>query len=241
VGGLLYGSVLAVLVDRVPTRKPIRTAVSTCTACGATIAPKRRLFGYLTGSGSCPACGVSDRWTAPVIELVSAGLAVGAAATFASNYWAILTAAFLGVLVALALIDARHRLLPNAIIYPSAAAFAALIVIGALTEQGSSPIRAVVGALVYGAPLLLLAMVSPGGMGMGDVKLAALIGLVLASLGWRYVGVAAVLGAFSGGIGSVVVLAAGRSRKATIPFGPYLAVGAILATLFAPQIARAYG
>jgi leader peptidase (prepilin peptidase)/N-methyltransferase len=77
-------------------------------------------------------------------------------------------------------------------------------------------------------------------MGMGDVKLAALIGLVLGALGWRYVGVAAMLGVLAGGLGAVVALARGARRKDTMPFGPYMAAAAVLAALFAPHLISWY-
>ena len=85
----------------------------------------------------------------------------------------------------------------------------------------------------------MVAFVSRG-MGMGDVKLAALIGLVLGSLGLRYVGVAAGAAIVLGGIGAIVALIVGRGRKAAIPFGPYLAAGAIVSAFWGAQIADWY-
>jgi leader peptidase (prepilin peptidase) / N-methyltransferase len=77
-------------------------------------------------------------------------------------------------------------------------------------------------------------------MGMGDVKLAALIGLVLGSLGLRFVGVAAGAAIAFGGLGGVVALAMGKGRKSAIPFGPYLAAGAVVAGIWGEQIASWY-
>ena len=111
---------------------------------------------------------------------------------------------------------------------------------GGLTHQPLSPVHAALGAVAFGLPFLVIALVSPAGMGMGDAKLAGFIGLVLGSLGLRYVAVAAALGILAGGLASATALAAGRSRKSTIPFGPWLALGAIGATFFAPAIARMY-
>jgi leader peptidase (prepilin peptidase)/N-methyltransferase len=102
-------------------------------------------------------------------------------------------------------------------------------------------VGAVIGFLAYGGALLLVAIVSPGGMGMGDVKLAALIGLVLGALGLRYVAVAAGIGILAGGLGAVVVLVFTRaSRKQAIPFGPYLAAGAVVSAFLAPPISSWY-
>jgi len=77
-------------------------------------------------------------------------------------------------------------------------------------------------------------------MGMGDVKLAALIGMVAGAVGWRYLAVAAVVAVVAAGMGGVVALAMGRGRKATIPFGPYIAIGAVVSALAAAAIARWY-
>ena len=85
-----------------------------------------------------------------------------------------------------------------------------------------------------------MALITPQGMGMGDVKLAGLIGLVLGALAWRSVVVGAVMGFLLGGLGAVVALLLGRRRKDTIPFGPYLAAGAVVAALFAVPIASWY-
>jgi leader peptidase (prepilin peptidase)/N-methyltransferase len=176
-----------------------------------------------------------------VVELVVGGLCAGAAVTFDALFRAGLAATFVGVVAALAFIDARHRILPNAIVYPASIAFAAAIVAGSLLHADLSLTDALIGAVAFGAPMFVLALASPKGMGMGDVKLAALIGLVLGAFGLRYVAVAAAVGILAGGLGSAIALAAGRSRKSTIPFGPYLALGAIASTFFAPAIARAYG
>ena len=210
-GGVAYGLFLALLIDRVLARRSIR-----------------------------PGAGARASWVRAVTAVSIVGLAIGSAVDFARVYVAAMTAAFLGVLVALAVIDARHRILPNAIVYPSLVIFAAAVIVGAAAGQGVSARQAIIGLGAFGLPMLVLALLSPGGMGMGDVKLAALIGLVLGSLGLRYVAVAAGVGVIGGGVASVIALVAGRSRKSSLPFGPSLSMGAIVATFFAPAIARAY-
>jgi leader peptidase (prepilin peptidase) / N-methyltransferase len=145
-----------------------------------------------------------------------------------------------GILFACAVIDARLRIVPNRIVYPSLALFAAAVAVLAVTGQRVSLSTAGLALLAYGGTLFVMALVMPAGMGMGDAKLAALIGLVLGALGWRYVGVAVGLGILAGGVGAVVALARGASRKDAIPFGPYLAAGAVAAALFAPQLASWY-
>jgi leader peptidase (prepilin peptidase)/N-methyltransferase len=149
-------------------------------------------------------------------------------------------APFLGVVVAVAAIDARHRIIPNRVTYPALVVASAVIVAAALAGGRVSVTGAALGVLAFGGGLFLVALIAPHGMGMGDVKLAALIGLVLGSLGLRYVAVAAIAGVLAGGLGGVGALLLGRSRKEAIPFGPYLAGGAVLATFAAPQVSAWY-
>jgi leader peptidase (prepilin peptidase)/N-methyltransferase len=99
---------------------------------------------------------------------------------------------------------------------------------------------AAIGFAAFGGGLLVVALIAPRGMGMGDVKLAALIGLVLGAVGLRYVAVAAALAVLLGGVGACLALAIGRGRRSTIPFGPYLAGGAAAAALFGGPVANWY-
>jgi leader peptidase (prepilin peptidase)/N-methyltransferase len=145
---------------------------------------------------------------------------------------------FFIVMLAIALIDARLRVIPNRLVYPAWLGFAALILAGELTGEPLSALGAVLGSLGYGGPLMVVAIAS-GGMGMGDVKLAALIGLVLGAVGLSYVATAAAAAFLAGGIGALVaLLVLRRGRRQTIPFGPYLAAGAIAASLIGPHLAR---
>jgi leader peptidase (prepilin peptidase)/N-methyltransferase len=144
-------------------------------------------------------------------------------------------------MLAIAVIDARHRVVPNRIVYPSLGLFAAAIAVGDLAGQPVDAIDAAVGLGLYGVPLLLVAVVVPQGMGMGDVKLAALIGLVLGSFGLASVGVAAGVGVIAGGIGALAAMAIlGAGRRDQIPFGPFLAGGAVVAALSGSWIAQRY-
>jgi leader peptidase (prepilin peptidase)/N-methyltransferase len=171
---------------------------------------------------------------------MTAALFVGAALALHSIWQAVLIAPFLGILLACALIDARHRIIPNRIVYSSLAVFAVAVALLSLFGARVSLFTGVLGFLAFGGGLLIVAILAPHGMGMGDVKLAALMGLVLGALGWRYVGVSVVVAVLAGGIGAVVTLLAGGSRKDAIPFGPYLASGGILSALFAPHIVSTY-
>jgi leader peptidase (prepilin peptidase)/N-methyltransferase len=101
-------------------------------------------------------------------------------------------------------------------------------------------VDALIGFLAYGGGLLVVALIAPRGMGMGDVKLAALVGLVLGAVGLRYVAVAAGLGILVGGVVAIVALFFGATRKTGLPYGPSLAVGAAVAALAGGEIADAY-
>lgn len=240
--GLCFGSFATVLMARVPARESPVSGRSRCPSCGATIGARDNVpvVSYVVLGGRCRACRarISPRY--PLTELASGALFVAAAFAFSDVFVAGVLAMFLGLLLALAVIDLEHRILPNAIVYPSAGVFAAAVVAGALTGRPLHPLGAVAGLLLFGGFLFLVAVLSPGGMGMGDVKLAGLIGLVLGALGLRYVGVAIALAVLAGGLGAVGALVAGRSRKSAIPFGPYLAAGAAVAAFWATPIAGAY-
>jgi leader peptidase (prepilin peptidase)/N-methyltransferase len=240
--GLIFGSFLTVVVHRVPHGASIGGR-SECPRCGAVVRARDNIpvVSYLLLRGRCRSCGnpISPRY--PLTELATAGLFVAAAAVFDSPALAIPAAIFLGLMLAIALIDARHRIVPNRIVYPSLAALAVGVVLADLLGAGIDAPGAFIGMLAYAAPLLVVAFVVPGGMGMGDVKLAALIGLALGGLGLSYVIVAAGLGIVGGGLGALVAMAGfGYGRRQQIPFGPFLALGAGLALLLAPPIADLY-
>ncbi len=242
--GLVFGSFLNVAIYRFPRRLSVVSPPSACPRCGAPIKPRDNIpvLSYVLLAGRCRACGAPISVEYPLVEAATAALFVLAAVRFSGSVVvAAMVAAFLGVMLAAALIDVRHRIIPNRLVYPSAVVFAMTIVVARLAGVGVSPVRGALGLLVFGGGLLLVALVSPAGMGIGDVKLAGLIGLVLGSLAWRYMVVAAATGVLLGGLGAVIALLLGKSRKETIPFGPFLAAGAIIAALAAGPIASWYG
>ena len=240
--GLAFGSFLTVVTHRVPRGESPVAPRSRCPSCGTQLRNLDNvpLLSWVVLRGRCRACGARISAVYPLTELVTGGLFAGAALEFDSIWAAAMIAPFLGLLVALSIIDIRHRIIPNRIVYPSLLAFGAYIVIVGLAGGGLDVIRAAIGMLAYGGALLVVAIVSPRGMGMGDVKLAALVGLVLGSVGLRYVTVAAAAGILLGGMGAIVALIAGASRKQAIPFGPFLAAGALVAAFLAPQISSVY-
>ena len=141
---------------------------------------------------------------------------------------AFLLLAVVGVL--LAVVDLQHRLLPNRVVLPALAAGTALLLLAALADGAwDALLRAVLGAAALFAVYLVLALVSPGGLGMGDVKLAALVGLYLGWLGWAAVVLGALAGFVVQALVALVLLAARRiGLRGELPFGPAMLAGAAL-------------
>ena len=240
--GVAFGSFLTVLVHRTPQRLSPVSGRSRCLHCGATIGARDNVpvVSYVLLRGRCRHCGKRISPEYPLTELATGALFVGAALTYHDVFVAAVLATFLGLLLSLALIDIRHKIIPNVITYPSLSVFAVVLLLGGAVGRNIDLVRAGLGFLAFGTGLLVLALIRPGGMGMGDVKLAALIGLVLGSQGLRYVAVAAAGAVLAGGVGGVVALLMGMSRKSAIPFGPYLVAGAIASAFWAGPIARVY-
>jgi leader peptidase (prepilin peptidase)/N-methyltransferase len=241
--GLVLGSFLNVVVYRLPLGMSVVRPRSACPTCGTPIQGRDNVpvLSYLLLRGRCRACQTHISAEYPIVEAITGALFGLTALAFPHRLVvAAMIAPFLGVMLAAALIDLRHRIIPNALTYASFLVLLPVVGVVAFSTDGVSLARAGLGLLAYGGGLMVIALVAPGGMGMGDAKLAALIGLVLGALGWRYVAVAAMVAVIAGGVGAIGALIAGRGRKDTIPFGPFLAAGAIVAALLAPQIAHWY-
>jgi leader peptidase (prepilin peptidase)/N-methyltransferase len=240
--GLVFGSFLAVLIYRVPRGETLGGR-SRCPHCGRQIRALENvpLVSYVALRGRCPGCGNRISPEYPLTEAASALLFVLAAVVFDELALAALAAPFLGLMFAVAIIDARWRIVPNRIVYPALALSVAAILAVDLAGGEVSVVRGLVGMAAYPGPLLAIALVVPGGMGMGDVKLAGLIGLVVGSFGTAHVVVAAAVGVIGGGLGGILALAVFRvGRKQQMPFGPYLAAGAAVGLVAGPPIARMY-
>lgn len=240
--GLVFGSFLTVVVHRVPAGESLLRPRSRCPSCGTQIRNVDNIpvVSWLLLRGRCHSCGAGISAVYPLVELATGALFVAAALEFQRIWLAALMAPFLGLMFALAIIDLRHRIIPNRIVYPSLIAVPLYLGLAALADGGVDLWDALIGFLAYGGGLLIVALISPRGMGMGDVKLGALIGMTLGALGLRYVGVAAGATIVLGGVAAVAALAAGAGRKRALPFGPFLAGGAIIAGFFGPDLSSAY-
>jgi leader peptidase (prepilin peptidase) / N-methyltransferase len=232
--GLAIGSFLNVVVARVPQRLAIGATRSACVHCGEAIAWSDNipLVSYALLRGRCRGCHERISPLYPAVEFAAAALLVGAAAKFGFTLDAALAGAFCLVLVVLAAIDIGHRIVPNRIVVPAAA-----VALAAQTALHPSPEWALgaAGAFLF---FLVAALVHPGGIGMGDVKLAALLGAVL--------GTNVVVGIAVGLLASIVpsfvlfALHGGKARKMAIPLVPFLAIGALAALFFGDALLGAY-
>ena len=239
--GLVVGSFMTVAVYRLPRGESVVRPRSRCPACGAEIGARDNIpvLSWLLLRGRCRRCGERISVEYPLLELTTAVLVVLAAIRYPNPWQAGLVGGLLALMPGLALIDLRHRIIPNRLTYPALLLFSLVVLLAWLIGSAANPARAAIGLLLYGGILFIVAVVSRG-MGMGDVKLAALIGLVLGSVGLRFVGVAAAAAIAFGGLGGLVALGMGKGRKSAIPFGPYLAAGAVVAGLWGGPIASWY-
>jgi leader peptidase (prepilin peptidase) / N-methyltransferase len=164
----------------------------------------------------------------PVVEVGTAALFVLVALRFGVSWElaAFLALAAAGVL--LAVIDLQHHLLPNRVVLPSIGVGAVLLLVAALGEQEwDAPLRAVLGSIVLFAVFLVLALISPSGLGWGDVKLAALLGLHLGWLGWGAVVVGGAAGFVIQALLALGLLVSRRiGLRGELPFGPAMLLGA---------------
>src|SRR5919202_1208516 len=224
--GLALGSFLNVVAARVPLRRSVVRPASACMACGTRIARRDNvpLYSYLRLRGRCRACGVRISLRYPAVELATALLVAGCVVRFGLSGDALVAAFVCAVLVAISATDLEHRIVPNRIVVPAAA-----VVLVAQTALHPSPEWAL-GALGASGFLFAAALAYPAGMGMGDVKLALLLGAMLG----RYAAVALMAGMIAALLPSVVLVAkhGSAARKMGIPFAPFLALGGLIA-LFA--------
>jgi leader peptidase (prepilin peptidase)/N-methyltransferase len=240
--GLVVGSFLTVVVDRVPKKESIVSPRSRCPYCRAEIRGRDNIpvLSWLLLRGRCRSCRARIPVRYPLLEAGTAASFVGAAIVYPRVYVVAMLCAFCAVMLAVAAIDLEHRIIPNRITYPAFPVIVVAILVGWAVGQDLDPVRALIGALAYGGAFLVIAFIAPRGLGMGDVKLTALIGLVMGSLGLRYVGVAAGAAILLGGVGGILALLAGRGRKSAIPFGPFLAFGALVAVFWGERVADWY-
>lgn len=237
--GLVFGSFAGLVAHRVPRGEAIVTGRSKCPRCGRKLGALENvpLVSYAVLRGRCRGCGERIALRYPLIELASGGLFGLAAWKFGASLEGVVFAAFFWMLVVLTAIDLEHHLLPNKIVLPALVAGWVLLALAALVERDPGRLaEAALGALVFGGFFFLIAFVYPAGMGGGDVKLAFVLGTFLGYLGGiGYAIVGMFLSFFLGAlVGLSLMLLMGGNRKMQVPFGPFLALGTIIA-VFAGQ------
>ena len=190
------------------------------------------LLSYFLLRGRCRHCEARIPFLYPAVELVTALLLAGCVLAFGLTAKAAIAAFFCAVLVAVSAIDLEHRIIPNRIVLP-----ATVVVLVANSARDLSPEWAL-AALAGSGFLFAAAVAYPAGMGMGDVKLALLMG---AALG-RTVSVALIVGMLAALVPSVVLLVrhGSKARKMGVPFGPFLAIGSVAALIWGHEILHAY-
>jgi leader peptidase (prepilin peptidase) / N-methyltransferase len=232
--GLAVGSFLNVVASRLPERRSLLRPRSACRSCRTPIAwyDNVPLLSYLLLGGRCRACRTPIGRIYPAVELATSVLLAACIVAFGFTLHALAAAVFCAALVVVTATDLTHRIVPNLVVLPAAA-----IVCVLMTAAEPSPEWAIAG-LGAAAFLLLVALAYPGGIGMGDVKLALLMGVALG----RTVAVALPLGMVLALVPAAVLFARHGSgaRKMAIPFAPFLALGSVIALFAGDALVHAY-
>lgn len=236
-GGLLIGSFVSVVAYRVPRGESVVGGRSHCPACGAQIAAYDNVpvFSWLAlrGRARCCAAAIPPRY--PLVELALGALyALVVAVLWDDGFEIALGLVFVTMLAAVTLTDLELRIIPNKILLVGCVGAVAIVAVG---DPGSLPERLLAAALAGGL-LFAAALAYPRGMGLGDVKLAAAMGLFLG----REVGPAILVALLAGSAVGLALIArdGAAARKRAIPFGPYLALGGVVGLLWGEQLVDWY-
>ncbi|GAB3403942.1 A24 family peptidase [Schumannella luteola] len=256
--GLAIGSFLNVVIYRVPNGLSVVAPASACPGCETPIKGRDNvpLLSWLLLGGRCRSCRMRISARYPAIELVTGLAFIGVALVFTP---AVVTAATIGqalasaavlaallyfaaISVALTMIDVDVHRLPNAIVYPAYPVMAVLVTAAALAGGDAGRlVPALIGAAGSLLFYFILAFAYPGGMGLGDVKLAGVIGMLLGFLGWPQLAVGIASAFALGGVFGIVLIALRRGgRKTGIPFGPWMLLGAWIGIFAGEPLAQAY-
>ena len=235
--GLLIGSFLNVVAYRLPRGESLVSPPSHCPACGKPVRPRDNIpvLGWLLLRGRCRDCGEPFSWRYPAVELLTGVLFAVVVATQDEAIDVALGLCLVTALVPITLIDLDVRRIPDKITGPAAVA--------ALVAGLALDISYVPEQLIAGVAALLLfylaAVMKPGGMGMGDVKLVGMLGLYLGRAVAPAIFIALLLGVVVGGV-IMARVGVATGRKQTVPFGPFLALGGMIAFFAGTPIVDAY-
>jgi leader peptidase (prepilin peptidase)/N-methyltransferase len=231
--GLVLGSFLNVVAYRLPRRESLVTPASRCPGCDTPIKPYDNVpvLSWLLLRGRCRSCGTSIAWRYPLVELTTGVLMALVVLVLGVTEEALLGLVLVVLLVPIAVIDLDFRIIPNPLIILGTVAAPAILLI---TDPGALPEHLIAGTIAGGV-LFAAAWVRPNGMGMGDVKLAFVLGLFLG----REVAFAMLVAFLAGSIVGAVVMArkgVEQGRKTAVPFGPFLALGGVSALLLGEPV-----
>ena len=234
--GLMIGSFLNVVAYRVPRGESLVKPGSHCTTCGEAVKPWDNVpvLSWIFLRGRCRGCGEKISARYPLIELATAVVFALIAVVNGVDTDLVLELPFAAMLIAVAGIDLEHRIIPNKIVVP-------MLAFGILATAVVRPdflVEALIGGAGAFTFMFLIALVHPKGMGMGDVKLAAVMGVFLG----LSVVPALLLGFLSGSLVGVAVIAkyGAAGRKRGVPFAPFLALGGLIALLAGPELVDLY-
>jgi leader peptidase (prepilin peptidase) / N-methyltransferase len=235
--GAVLGSFLNVVAYRLPRHESLVRPASHCPSCGTPVKPYDNvpILSYLVLRGHCRSCAAPISARYPLVEALTAALCVGAVLVHHSAAAIALSVVLILLVVPSALIDLEHRIIPNRI---TALGAVLALVLGLALDPSGEPAR-LLAAACAGGFLLLAALAYPAGMGMGDVKLAGMMGLFLGAAVAPAVFVALLSGVLTG---AVVLARKGvrEGRKTAVPFGPFLAFGALLGVFAGQQLVDFY-
>jgi prepilin signal peptidase PulO-like enzyme (type II secretory pathway) len=233
---LALGSFLNVVAARLPERRSLLQPPSSCRSCGARIAWRDNvpLLSFFLLRGRCRSCGVRIGFRYVVVELLTGLLVAGCFLRFGLSVEAALAAFFVSVLVVLSAIDFERRILPDKIVLPAAA----VVMAAQLAVAPERWLEWTLGALGASLFFFVALLAYPRGMGMGDVKLCLLLGAMLG----KFVLVALMVGTLTALLPAAMLMGrhGAAARKMVIPFGPFLAFGAIVALFWGDVLLDAY-
>src|SRR5438067_1280361 len=235
--GAIAGSFLNVVAYRLPRKQSLISPASRCPHCQTPVKPYDNvpIVSFILLRGRCRSCSAPISLRYPIVEALTGALCVGAVLAHHSAASIALSVTLILLLLPAAAVDIEHRIIPNRL---TALGAVLALGIGLLLDPSGEPERLIAGAAAGGF-LLIAALAYPAGMGMGDVKLAGVLGLFLG----RSVAVALLVAVVTASLAGAAVMArhgVTRGRKMGLPFGPFLGLGGVVALLVGPELMHWY-
>ncbi len=248
--GLVIGCFLNVCICRIPQKQSIIRPPSRCNSCGTTLRPLDLVpvFSFVFLRGKCRYCGEKVSAVNPIVEVITAAVFVVLYLKYSLTVEFIAMALLSCILICIAFIDAEYRIIPNGFIITGLISGSALFLYNLFYPVDMFGDRVwfnpILGFIVGTSFLLMVSLVgmlvykSDDAMGMGDIKLFAVIGLFL---GWRMTIISLMLSVFSAAIGCVLLIILKKNnRKSTIAFGPYIAIGTFITIIYGWNLLERY-